>query len=273
MNSYFRGNLESRKLSGAGRPERLRFARQQTKLWATAVLVHAGCRDFAELESILGTDGRWEGLWSRYSRGLVSPSIDRIRRIDKILPYTARYFNSACWLLIPNDDPQWELLQDVADELPPTLRRLTSIGDSMRFGRIALGPYDYLNLPAQLIESMKSSGCALDALSVALLAIREAQLCRDEFGFLWGCRTLVQLSLAMGDHPIMKEFSTHWINRIVEPLRTIRFVSKNADESWRGHCRLCAQASKQSLRSVDIPGCLLTFNIWLAEPGNDDEEG
>ena len=260
---FLRGNLESKKISGTGRPERLRFSRQQTKLWAIAVLVNAGCSDFTELEAKLGTDGRWDGLWSRYSRGLVSPSIDRIRRIDKIVPHTERYFNSACWLLVANDDPQWKLLYDVAEELPPSLRRLTTIVDSSRFGRVVLQPDEYDCLKSELIASMTSSPCALDALAVALLAVREAQLCRDEFGFLLGCQTLVGISRAMDAHPIMKVFSIHWIEKIIEPLRTIRFVSQDAHESWRLHCQNFSRVSKQSLRSMDMLSCLHSYDIGL----------
>ncbi|UMR31986.1 hypothetical protein MJ904_07360 [Massilia sp. MB5] len=255
--------MNAKKEQRKGRPERHRFGRQQTKLWAHAVLVHAGYQDFKELELLLGVDGKWDGVWSRYSRGLKSPTVDRVMRIDKQLPGTASYFNSTFWSLLANNDIRWEVLQCATEELPAPLRKLSTITDSRKFGRCSLNTDDYLRLQYVLITSLMSPSYAdgFVALIAALIAVREAELCRNELDYLRGCQVLARFAKRMYLHPVMRTFSRHWIEEVLEPLRTIQFVTRGVDDCWSMHRQRLVNKAYKTVESLDVLECLDSFEF------------
>ena len=104
-------------------------------------------------------------------------------RIDKKVPNTARYFYSAFWTLLADEETRWEVLHRALEELPSPLKQLTPIADSGRFGRRIQQADDYANFRLALLNSLGSPVSGLDGFVAALIAVREAQLCRDEVGY------------------------------------------------------------------------------------------
>lgn len=239
-----------------GRPERPPLEDVRTHVWAQAVCVAAHA-DPRRLEAILGLDGRWNGLWSRYVRGLVSPAPERVIRINKILPGTRRYFDSPFWILIENGDFTRSELRDCAlwlDKLFQDLFIASPRAANSLFWRNAADPYTALN------ESLRLVGYApygLDALTSILLVIRESELLQDAWLYLAGLQAWASAAHLKQQHPILKHLPDRLFGIVAEPLRTMTFPSSETEDYWRDQLTQYCIHNKVTLKTLNVLAALV----------------
>lgn len=240
-----------------GRPKRPPIERTRTATWARSVYVaaHAVAKVHPhELEKILGADGRWLGLWSRYDKGLVSPTPERLARIDRKLPGTRRYYDSPLWSLIENRDFTRGELREYALRLGAAFRS-AFIDPAHRSGggfwRKGSNPFDLLE---DLSRYIGTENTGLDALTSILIIVREAELCQDAWLYLAALCAWATTETERARHPVLRKLSDEVLDTVVEPLRTIEFADPEVDEAWKRHVKsycLKKQAASDNFEIID----------------------
>jgi len=234
-----------------GRKERSRYERVRIKIWALAVYTKVKERGGA-IEEIIGKDGAWESLWSRYYRGLVAPSTDRLNRIEAQLPGTAIYYTSPIWSVA--SDIAWnapriskgveslctvfynafvhemELRDKGASEIEEELdyweesyeKNPTAEGDN----RIKeLNQYWWRTefyhkvLLTRAYDLLLDPQHGMDALSTIFLAYQECFLQKDDlaayhFSLVWAAA-----EIRRREHPLLRHIPTYIFSQALEPLR------------------------------------------------------
>lgn len=199
-------------------------------MWATAVYKWAGANNFGELQDRLGDDGKWDGMWSRYRRGLVGPSRKRIARIEEKVPGTARYFHTGFWDLLEDRPYHWQDLVDAISLLPsdlfPQLRR----GHS--FGRLTNSSESEALLEAA-VDMVSDTSNGIHGLTVILLLLREGELVKDELLYLHALKAWARASERKRLHPILAPLSLTLFAQIARPLEQITFADQAKNSCWQ----------------------------------------
>lgn len=243
-----------------GRPQRPALEDIRTVVWAQSVCTAAG-KPLRELEPLLGRDGRWNGLWSRYARGLVSPSEDRIVRINAKLPGTRRYFDSPLWILIENGDFTRSELLDSALWLGKLFRDMF-VSDM----RQAKGPFwrNRIDPFATLVESTRLIGYqphGLDAMTSLLIVLRESELMQDAWLYLSAMRAWAVAAHGKNQHPVLKRLPERFFAVVAEPLRRLKFQDQPIQAYWRTHLEHYCAAKKTKLARCDLIGALVALDL------------
>jgi hypothetical protein len=249
------------KAASKGRPQRWKWGRQQTRLWSEAVRVTAGLRDFHGLEEVLGADGKWVGLWSRYSRGAVSPMPDRILRIEAVLPGTARYFETPFWFLTENRPYTRAEIDKCAAFCTGPLTALMELPIADLFGRRRNDPEEARQLLVDAVSKIPSRKWGLDAVTAILVAIREAELAQDSKAYLAACQAWAVIENQRSAHPVLRYLSPRILEDVAEPLRTMRFFPEEVDEQWRRHVDQYCERKCEGHRSYEVLDCVLNLKM------------
>ncbi|MQA38511.1 hypothetical protein [Rugamonas aquatica] len=248
-----------------GRPVRMRFSRLRTRLWAEAVRRAVGCRCFQDLELVLGIDGRWEGIWSRYSRGLASPSERHIRRIEKKYPGTAKHFLARFWDLLQEREYTWEELDACFWSLPDELQALAPGGRNDSFGHVRQSNEDLQKFIVEIHIALESPDNYMHALTALLYALRQAYMKRDGVMVLWYYLVIAEVSSSLSQHLVLEPLSVWLMLHIVEPMRYMRFGDPEIDEIWFLHRTDYIDRTKSTAESFNLLKCL--FELCLALHG------
>lgn len=248
-----------------GRPERNPIEIYRTTFWARAVYAAAKAPRH-KLGPVLGKDGRWLGVWARYDKGLVSPSRDRLKRIEKRLPGTNRYYFCPLWGLLYQRAFTWDDLYDSVMWLNPPVRVAFIAEDesaSGPFWRKATSRFDLLD---ELIRLLGDRKFTFDALIAILIVVREAELCQDAWLYLFAMRAWSLAPRYMTEHPVLRHFPVDLIESVLTPLRTIRFADTDADSAWSGHV---AAYRKSKPYTSHIDSSLNIIDLVRTLPGVD----
>lgn len=254
------------KTSRVGRPQKSILARRQTCLWAESVRVRTGAGSFRDLEAVLGDEGKWEGMWSRYERGLVVPSGKRMGRIEMMVPGTARYFYAGFWQLLENRSYSWEDLDQAIDSLPPWL--FPELRRTAKFGRLnATGKEKYLMAATEMVADAANG---IHGLAVILILIREAELAQDERQYLTALKAWAEASEKKRWHPILYSLSYSTFQAVVKPLWGITFADSKINAAWQQffcvyiECR--HHGKRPDVDEFDWMHCVARFFFFTPQP-------
>lgn len=231
-----------------GRPARSKFDRARTAVWMVAVEVHAR-RSRRDLEALLGPDGRWNGVWSRYDALRVSPTRDRVERIDRALPGTARFFLSGVWKLAAYPEPRPSELRQFVKELDPRIAAAFVADDRSADGMFWRRPIPWQTVLEFALHHANDEVLCLDAAMVLLILIREAQLSQDGVAYIailqtWAKRLRLQMSF-----PIADALSRELFVLETKPLRGVIFADSALQERWLDHVDEYCFAHDNDIRS------------------------
>lgn len=176
--------------------------------------------------------GVFAAIWSRYIRGVVSPPLERRMRIESILPGTERHYSSSLWTLAEHREFSWSELRGLVNGLQKLFRDGfvedgRSISAKGRFWRRDSDRFDLLKEVAPLVSDQKYG---YDALTTILFLMREAELQQDGYLYLF---TMIELASAECDknaHLILRAIPIRFFEKIVEPLRWMRFADANLND-------------------------------------------
>ena len=107
---------------------------------------------------------------------------DRVERIDRILPGTARYFTSPLWGLIDPRDYAKRELNEFIKWLPPDYREFFKIDGDVKFG----DRWQHLRsieLRRKIYREARTVRTELDATTALFIMIRESELVEDSDSF------------------------------------------------------------------------------------------
>lgn len=239
----------------AGRSPRGHLERIRTIIWATSVLISAK-RPLRELESVLGSDGRWTGLWSRYARALVSPSRERILRIEKILPGTARYYFSPMWSLVINREFHRSELRAAVGCLDEKFQVAFIAQDESASGifwRTDSSLPVLLDMATHLVDDPKMG---LDAVTMILILIREAELRQDGMSYLMAMKAWAQLAFRRNHHAVLRRVPDWILDEVAEPLRYMRFAQSAVSALWETHVAAYCEKKYDGQDGFELIDCL-----------------
>ncbi len=256
MGNYFDAISQRAKKVRRGRRPRWLAERLRTILWSQSVR-HASGLDYDEFETILGDDGRVNGLWSRYKNGHASPMRDRVLRIDKILPGTARYFFCPIWTLIESRRYSRDELDDAIRWLTPQYRDRFGPIDDQAFGRRWLPKADYEQKKREAVDSVIQLELGLDALTSLVIELREAEFLEHELNYLNSAVALAYAARYMSLHPILCYLDDTAIALIVEPMRNIKFANEEYQKVWEDRLSYFMTRKASDLNQISILECLL----------------
>lgn len=214
----------------AGRPEKKKFSRLRIHLWAQVVRNRAGVGAFRDLEGRLGDDGKWDGLWSRYSRGLIGPSRKRVARIEEKVSGTERYFSTCLWDLIEDRVYLWQDLFDAVVTIPPDL--FPQLRREGTFGRL-VNPSDFETVLQRAVDLVSDDLEGIHGLATILLLIREAELARDEPLYIHALTAWAKASERKRSHPILEQISLARFAQVARPLERIQFSDEAMNACWQ----------------------------------------
>ena len=251
-------------MAAAGRRPRPRYGIEylRRKFWARSVLL-AAKRPLKELEEVLGNDGRWNGLWSRYAKSSVSPSKDRIVRIDKILPGTARYYFSPLWTLLVNREFHRSELLTAVQFLDKRFQAAFIAEDesaSGLFWRADVSLPVLLDMATHLISDEKMG---LDAVTVILILIREAELRQDGASYLLSMKAWAQLEYLRNQHQVLALLPDALLDYVVEPLRYMCFAQAVVRELWDEHVEYYCWKKNDDQEDFELIDCLNWLELTL----------
>lgn len=255
-----------------GRPQRSPLEAQRIKLWVKGVCVAAG-RAPNELSDVLGEDGVWNGMWSRYSRGIVAPMQQRLERIDTAFPGSARYYSSPLWMLVVEREFSWSELRVMAEWLRKLFRDAI-LGDARKscvhgkFWAIPSNSYEILMKAGMLIEDQKFG---LDALTVILFILRQAELQQDGELYLHAMKTLATAEMRKEAHPVLSALPQRFFAKLIEPLRNIRFADPRVDNFWILSFEEYCRVNEVTHSSCDIFDVIRTY-LGVAFDWEDDSD-
>jgi transcriptional regulator with XRE-family HTH domain len=242
-----------------GRPPRTWIDRLRTLIWARAVTFAAGRPSARELGDILGEDGKWEGLWTRYRRGSVSPSPARLARIAKVLPGTDRYFTSPLWELIENTECRSADLRSASAWLREPFKERFIIPDKTAKGLFWRKPSSRRQTLALATELLQHHGYAFDALTAILIIIREATLRQDGHIYLEAMAAWSRAQPVLEDHQILSQIPPKVLDRIAEEMRPVWFADDSVDIRWGQHLTYYGFMGPMQERLYSMAHALMMF--------------
>jgi hypothetical protein len=211
------------------------------------------------LKDILGEDGKWEGLWTRYRRGSVSPSPERLARIGKVLPGSDRYFTSPLWNLLENMDCRSSDLRRAVFWLRPPFREQFILPDKTALGLFWRRPHDRRKTLAQAFELLQHHGYALDALTVILIISREAVLRQDGHIYLEAMAAWARARPKLEDHLILSKIPENVFDNVAEEIRPVWFANDSVDIRWGNHLTYYSLLATMHERLDYMPPALRLF--------------
>lgn len=217
--------------------------------------------EFTQLESVLGIDGRWKDVWSRYCRGTVSPPPDRVRRVERKLPGTAIFFTSEFWTLLQAENLTWAVLHRCRAALPETLRRLAPGAEPGVFGGFDLTQADESTFARQIFSSLHTPHGGMDALAATLYWLRQAQARRDALGTLKGFQMVAAVADMKDGNESLQTLPRVIFEDAIEPLREMRFSPPWIESVWTDHRDRYRHNVGCSKNSLDLIGCLLRLYL------------
>lgn len=236
-----------------GRPTRKRFENKRTILWSRSVR-YAVNRRWMNFEEVLGDDGRWNGLWSRYSRGTASPMDDRIKRIDDRFPGTARYFYSPFWWLVENRMYSRDELDECVRWLHPVLQKHFMTFEQPVFGKRWATHSANSPLFTEALGLISDIKLGFDAVTALLIAVREAELIQDSMAYLRAIKAWAGIEPRRLDHPVLSYLSPYILLYVTRPLRRVRFAQPEVNDLLQNHLsEFCGRYSRRltSMRFLD----------------------
>ena len=189
--------------------------------------------------------------------GTVSPTPDRVMRIERLLPGTAKYYFSPLWYLVENRFYSSQELERCATVLCPTVRNMGTTSKNGVFGREWRNEIDdkiFLGKAANLISDQD---IGMDAVTAILIALREAELIQDSAAYLRACKAWAVMSERRKRHPILHYLSPLLLDAVVEPLRKISFFPDEINDLWRQHVENYCEIKCAGINDFEILDCLL----------------
>jgi len=248
------------KRSKVGRPPKGIFARAQIAIWAIAVYRRAGAKNFGELQDLLGDDGKWEGMWSRYWRGLTAPSGKRIGRIEEKVPGSARYFQAGFWDLLEDRPYLWQDFFDAIATLPPEL--FPHLRRESTFGRLT-NSSESEALLKRAVDLVSDASDGIYGLTVILVLLREAELVRDESLYLRALKAWANASEESHTHPILVQFAESLFVLVAQPVERIVFADQAKNDCWQQYLAAYIdywhQGNKPRPDEFDVLDCIRRF--------------
>lgn len=230
-------------------------------VWAEAVHLAAGV-PYTRLGDVLGDDGKWEGLWSRYKIGASSPSLDRVRRIGNTLSGTARFYMSPLWMLLEERDYSKKELDDCVNWLQPSFRDHFIPFEERRFGRRwEVHRANSFFFPYAL-QAVATQELALDAITAILICIREAEWLEDSRGYLRAVKAWASLTTISQTNFVLLDIQA-LIPTVLEPLRHRRFYPQEIDDIWMNHVREMEinSVASEEIDDMDLVECLIRLRL------------
>jgi hypothetical protein len=251
-----------------GRPARSDLDRARTAVWVVAVEVHAK-RSRRDLEPLLGPDGRWNGLWSRYDALRVSPTKDRIKRIDRALPGTARYFFSCAWELAAYAELLPSDLREATKGLHPRIAAAFVSDNRSAGGMFWRRPTPWKALLEFALHHLDGDVLCLDAAIILLILLREAHLRQDGVAYIsilqaWAQRLTLQFSFSIADALANTLFDLE-----AAPLRWMIFSHSELQERWLDHVDEYCFAHDNDIRDHNFN--MVHFLCWEEHKLNVDD--
>lgn len=243
-----------------GRPPRWQFERQRTRLWSESVRYEART-SFRTLEGVLGSDGRWNGLWSRYSRGVVSPTSERVMRIDNKLSGTAKYYFCPFWKLIENRDYTRKELDDCVQWLQPSFRNFFMTNAQSVFGSRWRNHMENSALLPEAVRLVTDIEFGLDAVTAILIAVREAELIQDSRAYLRAIKAWAEIEADRNKHFVLRYLSPYILDSVAEPLRHMRFEPTDIDCLWRQHVENYCEKRSTNIDRFEVLDCIFELPI------------
>jgi hypothetical protein len=236
-----------------GRPERSPIELHRTKLWAQSVCAYAGRRP-DDLTAVLGNDGLWEGMWSRYIRGTVTPSPERRKRIDKTFRGTERYYSSPLWLFAEDREYSWSEIRNAASWLKPLFRQAfidesKSANTTGKFWKTEIDRFDAIRRASMLI---RDQNFGMDALTAITIFIREAELLQDGEQYLYALMAFAKAEQDIREHFILNSIPTRFFEYVLKPLRGIQFSESELEKSWSRQLTNFCEQTNATRTSLDI---------------------
>lgn len=261
-----------------GRPRRDVWAREQTRVWATAVSVFLN--DAKSPFIALGDDARPD-LWSRYRQGLTTPTEDRVSRIEKVVPGTARYFHASAWELASNRDYSPQQLKDSLVFMSPIVRehfQPVIQAPAAAHGKFWRRPWD----PApsdkmdaepphweennderyEFVHHIGHPDLGIDMLGAYLFLLREAEVQQDARAYLNRLSWLPQVRARSKTHRMLSKIGSAFWLHLIEPASTMNFADPDAQTHWQ--TRLAQFPNRAPL--------LRAFHALWTDRGNSDEK-
>lgn len=223
-----------------------------------------GVQSCRELEVPLGLDGWWEGMWSRYERGLVEPSRKRIERIEMKVPGSARYFCAGFWALLENRAYGWKDIDAAVQTLPPMLfDGLRNIGS---FGRLC----SRSRIPSLLdaaVATVVNDSNGIYGLTAILVLIREAELAQDEGQYIRSLQAWAKASEAKAKHRILCGLPSTLFAAVAIPLLNVSFSDPEMNASWEEYFESYVDrwyyGEKPRLKDFDGLDCISRFTEFV----------
>lgn len=214
----------------------------------------------------MGDEGKWEGMWSRYERGLVVPSGKRMGRIEMMVPGTARYFDAGFWKLLENRFYSWGELDNVIDGLPPWL--FPELRRTAKFGRINSSRKEEHLMAA--VEMVADAANGIHGLAVILMLLREAELAQDERQYIIALKAWGEASEKKRHHPILRSLSEAEFEAVAKPLWDITFADPETNASWKQFMNVYIECWHQGKHPVadeiDWMHCITCFFDFTPRP-------
>lgn len=213
-----------------GRPPKSTLLRKQTTLWTDSVKVASGVRSLRELETKLAADGAWDGIWSRYARGLVAPSRARIMRIEALLPGTAQYFYADFWRLLENRTYLWRELDEVVERFPPGV--FPELRRQGRFGRLCAtgNDQDFLTAAEKIVGDRENGH---HALATILVLIREAELLQDGRQYIRALQAWARACKSKFSHAVLRNLPYAVFETVAAPVCDLIFAEPELGRRWQ----------------------------------------
>ena len=232
-----------------GRPRREVWAREQTRVWATAVSVSLNDGDLPA--STLGDDARSD-LWSRYRQGLTTPTEDRVSRIEKAVAGTARYFHATAWELAGNKDYSPQQLKDSLKFMSPVVRehfQPVVQAPAAAHGKFWRRPWEHdrpedvdaktphwednIDERYEFVHYIDHSDLGIDMLGAYLFLLREAEVQQDARAYLNRISWLPQVRARSKVHRVLAKIGSAFWLHLIEPVSTMNFADSDAQTHWQ----------------------------------------
>ncbi len=269
--------MQTHRSKPVGRPKREIWAREQTRVWATAVA--ASLNDAKLPFAALGDDARSD-LWSRYRQGLITPTEERVSRIEIVAPGTARYFHASAWALASNRDYSPQQLKDslafmsstVREHFQPVIQAPAAAQgkfwrlpwDSAPSDPMYEGPAEWEEDDDdryEFVHHIDHPHLGIDMLGAYLFLLREAEVQQDARAYISRLSWLPQVRAHSKAHRMLSKIGSAFWLHLIEPASTMNFADPDAQTHWR--TRLAQFPNRAPL--------LQAFHAIWSGPGNSDE--
>lgn len=261
-----------------GRPRKEVWAREQTRVWATAVSVSLKVAGLPL--STLGDDARSD-LWSRYRQGLTTPIQERVARIEKVVPGTARYFYATAWELASNKEYCPQQLKEslifmsasVREHFQPIIQLPAAAQGKFwrrHWDHQPSGNKDY-EVPHwedddderyEFVRHIDHPVLGIDMLGAYLFLLREAEVQQNARAYLNRLSWLPEVRLRSNNHPLLSSIGSAFWLHLIEPVATMNFADPEAQTHWQ--MRLAQFPNRKPLLQA-------FYAVWTGNSHSDEK--